>query len=340
MTHFAPRSPWPRPYDLRKASERGRLDFPNDLSAPGRTRTCDPRLRRPPLYPTELRARPTLSTTLEGVHEHAQQHNAARRRVSFGRPRPRPLDRPPSPKRRQLGPDPLHRRRHRRLQFGGENGHSELLERPLQIARGLPVAHRPVPLDENCPQEPPEPTSRSLSADRRWRAPTVPARREDTAGSNPGEPGAPTRASPRKQHVEVSSDIDNGVLGSRVFGRAWRARSVASSSVDARVIACAKRPNDASTRGLPAVNTSSNCLLVRATGPSTPRRNASSTMRAETIARKASFSALDEADPSACANAGESLARSPTGCRSRPAREVCERQRRSRPRQRTPSPSA
>jgi hypothetical protein len=30
----------------------------NDLSgAPGRTRTCDPRLRRPLLYPTELRAR-------------------------------------------------------------------------------------------------------------------------------------------------------------------------------------------------------------------------------------------------------------------------------------------
>ena len=26
-------------------------------SAPGRTRTCDPRLRRPTLYPTELRAR-------------------------------------------------------------------------------------------------------------------------------------------------------------------------------------------------------------------------------------------------------------------------------------------
>jgi hypothetical protein len=31
-----------------------RSDF---AGAPGRTRTCDPRLRRPPLYPTELRAR-------------------------------------------------------------------------------------------------------------------------------------------------------------------------------------------------------------------------------------------------------------------------------------------
>ena len=30
--------------------------------APGRTRTCDPRLRRPVLYPTELRARAEAST--------------------------------------------------------------------------------------------------------------------------------------------------------------------------------------------------------------------------------------------------------------------------------------
>ena len=29
----------------------------NEISTPGRTRTCDPRLRRPLLYPTELRAR-------------------------------------------------------------------------------------------------------------------------------------------------------------------------------------------------------------------------------------------------------------------------------------------
>jgi hypothetical protein len=29
--------------------------FPADSSAPGRTRTCDPRLRRPSLYPAELR---------------------------------------------------------------------------------------------------------------------------------------------------------------------------------------------------------------------------------------------------------------------------------------------
>jgi hypothetical protein len=28
----------------------------HDLGAPGRNRTCDPRLRRPVLYPTELRA--------------------------------------------------------------------------------------------------------------------------------------------------------------------------------------------------------------------------------------------------------------------------------------------
>jgi putative transposase len=30
---------------------------PSRTGAPGRTRTCDPRLRRPVLYPTELRAR-------------------------------------------------------------------------------------------------------------------------------------------------------------------------------------------------------------------------------------------------------------------------------------------
>src|SRR5947208_10416680 len=30
---------------------------PSESGAPGRTRTCDPRLRRPVLYPPELRAR-------------------------------------------------------------------------------------------------------------------------------------------------------------------------------------------------------------------------------------------------------------------------------------------
>jgi hypothetical protein len=34
---------------------RNRQNFLGE-SAPGRTRTCDPRLRRPVLYPTELRA--------------------------------------------------------------------------------------------------------------------------------------------------------------------------------------------------------------------------------------------------------------------------------------------
>jgi hypothetical protein len=38
--------------------ENRAAEIANDLSgAPGRTRTCDPRLRRPLLYPTELRAR-------------------------------------------------------------------------------------------------------------------------------------------------------------------------------------------------------------------------------------------------------------------------------------------
>ena len=36
----------------------------SDPHAPGRTRTCDPRLRRPMLYPPELRARPPESREL------------------------------------------------------------------------------------------------------------------------------------------------------------------------------------------------------------------------------------------------------------------------------------
>ena len=37
------------------------------VGAPGRTRTCDPRLRRPMLYPTELRARVVFSNALRNV---------------------------------------------------------------------------------------------------------------------------------------------------------------------------------------------------------------------------------------------------------------------------------
>ena len=33
---------------------------PSEVGAPGRTRTCGPRLRRPVLYPTELRARASV----------------------------------------------------------------------------------------------------------------------------------------------------------------------------------------------------------------------------------------------------------------------------------------
>jgi integrase len=52
-------------------------EIPNDLAgAPGRTRTCDPRLRRPLLYPAELRAQTSTNRRL-----------TARRR---SRPRPRP----------------------------------------------------------------------------------------------------------------------------------------------------------------------------------------------------------------------------------------------------------
>ena len=51
------------PEDCRGAPNR------EAVGAPGRTRTCDPRLRRPVLYPTELRARVvhvTRATRLSG----------------------------------------------------------------------------------------------------------------------------------------------------------------------------------------------------------------------------------------------------------------------------------
>jgi integrase len=48
----------------------------NDSGTPGRTRTCDPRLRRPLLYPTELRARTAvLASPLRAVS--ANEHAAA-----------------------------------------------------------------------------------------------------------------------------------------------------------------------------------------------------------------------------------------------------------------------
>src|SRR5437762_1438856 len=47
--------------DASRGASRARADATNSRServgAPGRTRTCDPRLRRPVLYPPELRAR-------------------------------------------------------------------------------------------------------------------------------------------------------------------------------------------------------------------------------------------------------------------------------------------
>ena len=48
-----------------KAEDGGR-----GLSTPGRIRTCDPRFRKPVLYPPELRAHKRLSHSAEGfVHE-------------------------------------------------------------------------------------------------------------------------------------------------------------------------------------------------------------------------------------------------------------------------------
>jgi hypothetical protein len=40
---------------------------PSKSGAPGRTRTCGPRLRRPVLYPTELRARTSMSLSRAGL---------------------------------------------------------------------------------------------------------------------------------------------------------------------------------------------------------------------------------------------------------------------------------
>src|SRR3954467_9113641 len=47
-------------------ASRNAIDVRRISGAPGRTRTCDPRLRRPVLYPTELRARMAGSAN---VHE-------------------------------------------------------------------------------------------------------------------------------------------------------------------------------------------------------------------------------------------------------------------------------
>ena len=53
--------------------------FPNDsenIGAPDRTRTCDPRLRRPVLYPTELRARASIVTDPRTPSGWSRRHTA------------------------------------------------------------------------------------------------------------------------------------------------------------------------------------------------------------------------------------------------------------------------
>ncbi len=58
---------------LRRALQPGTARFldllndPKKCGAPGRTRTCDPRLRRPVLYPTELRARVGRSVSVASL---------------------------------------------------------------------------------------------------------------------------------------------------------------------------------------------------------------------------------------------------------------------------------
>ena len=44
-------------FGRERGNEQGNAQILERNGAPGRTRTCDPRLRRPMLYPPELRAR-------------------------------------------------------------------------------------------------------------------------------------------------------------------------------------------------------------------------------------------------------------------------------------------
>ena len=62
---------------MQREGEKAMLRTSVGRGTPGRTRTCDPRLRRPLLYPTELRARATtlssgkvgaVDTNLRGLH--------------------------------------------------------------------------------------------------------------------------------------------------------------------------------------------------------------------------------------------------------------------------------
>ena len=58
-----------------------RVDVPN-IGAPGRTRTCDPRFRKPMLYPAELRA---LQDEFIAVGPRARHRVTARPRPVTGR---------------------------------------------------------------------------------------------------------------------------------------------------------------------------------------------------------------------------------------------------------------
>src|SRR5687768_8952650 len=74
------RSESPRfPEDCRGAAKRAKR-----VGAPGRTRTCDPRLRRPVLYPTELRARALYVTDARRLNALPGSAVTRRQRIGVG----------------------------------------------------------------------------------------------------------------------------------------------------------------------------------------------------------------------------------------------------------------
>ena len=92
--------------------------------APGRTRTCDPLLRRQPLYPTELQGHKgaaDLRLSAEVLGACPRPHSLKRRRPRRPRPRlgPQPAD--PEPDREEDAPrcrDPPSSRPHRPMTIG------------------------------------------------------------------------------------------------------------------------------------------------------------------------------------------------------------------------------
>ena len=83
---LSPLEPLPMVSHLSVGRSKGR--------APGRTRTCDPRLRRPVLYPTELRAHIGGSVSVASLSRHRADRRCERAcALSHGPGAPRPCRR-------------------------------------------------------------------------------------------------------------------------------------------------------------------------------------------------------------------------------------------------------